>query len=147
MKFNSDLSKPFTETELDVLGLDREGDTLLAFDLNDMLANPNKPFAVLAIGPLPSIKAENLIYAAPFMYQRLGNLYRALEGLVEMCERLNAEAVKTYGEKDYVATAIERHATEMQDRVLEARRCAVVGPVTLAAEIQRHLLTRPKPKR
>jgi len=146
MKLDNNLMKPLTSEELDVIGLDRQGDTLIAFDVKEMMANPGKPFHVLAVGPLPSHKLENLIYAAPFMYQRLGDLYRALEGLVTMCEQINALAVKEHGEADYVATAIERHATDMQDRVLEARRCAVVGPVTLALEINRHVLTRRKPK-
>jgi len=144
------LMAPFTAEELDRLGLDRQGDTLIAFDLKDLFAADatGKTHAVaLSVGPLPSPKIENLIFAAPFMYQQYGRLYKIAEAMLSACEQLNAEYQKIgYPAGAFGTLAFERTLTDLQDRILEARRCAVVGPLQLAEEIKRQGLTQRKPK-
>lgn len=148
VKFDTDMTKPFTSEELDVLGLDcTNNNILVAFNVGELSKEDLNALemSVLPICGGPPPKLANLLYASSFMYQQIGRTFRILEGMVSTCEALSAQAAAR-GERDRTAEGFYKALTDIQDRLLEARRCAVVGPVALAAEIHAERLTQTKKK-
>lgn len=136
----TDLDKPFTEAELEVLGLYVDSGLLLAFDVNQIAqaATANQDAMLGIVGEAPSSKVRNLLLAAPFMYRHVSVVYNMLQVLTDQLPMLALEPA--------VAAMFEHMFTEMQNRILEARRCAVIGPDALNKEITSQLLTMRKPK-
>lgn len=135
MKFDTDLTKPFSDEELNTLGFEQFDGKLVAFDLRDV----GKPYSItgMVIGPAVVPKLLNLLTAAPHMYQQLGREYGMLQSLIDYIETVNAGIVKQGGEPFAFGIHLVNTFTAMQNELLNARRIACVGAEQVAEEVRR----------
>lgn len=135
LNFDRDLTKPFTDEELNTLGLDVVDGNIVAFDLRDATQQYPLPGMVLGSAVVP--KLLNLLQAAPHMYQTLGREYAMLQSIIDHLETVNDQVKKNTGQPWQFAVHLVNTFTEMQNLLLNCRRVACVGAQQVADEQRR----------
>lgn len=135
LNFDKDLTKPFTDQELNTLGLEQIDGKLIAFDLRDVVQP--YPLPGMVLGPAVAPKLLNLLQAAPHMYQTLGREYAMLQSVIDHLETVNEQVKKNTGQPWQFAVHLVNTFTEMQNLLLNCRRVAIVGAEQVAEEHRR----------